>query len=163
MIKKLVKITLLLIWLIIIFCFSSDTGIDSTNKSDSFIIHSIEFIKGNTLTTKEKKIYIDRLVIIIRKGAHFTIYFILGILVFSLLKEYRTVDLKTLLITISICFLYACSDEFHQLFVSGRSARIFDIFIDTLGSISSSFIYLFITNFNQKKGLLDYEQKETIS
>ena len=32
------------------------------------------------------------------------------------------------------CFLYACSDEVHQLFVPGRSGNIIDVGIDSIGS-----------------------------
>ena len=31
---------------------------------------------------------------------------------------------------------FAVSDEFHQLFVPGRSGNIKDVFIDTAGSVS---------------------------
>ena len=45
-----------------------------------------------------------------------------------------------------ICFLYACTDEFHQLFIAGRSAEIKDVLIDSFGSLTSillcNFIYL---------------------
>lgn len=34
------------------------------------------------------------------------------------------------------CILYACSDEWHQSFVSGRSPQITDICIDTCGALS---------------------------
>lgn len=35
---------------------------------------------------------------------------------------------------LSLCFFYACSDEFHQLFVPGRSGEFRDVCIDLLGS-----------------------------
>ena len=45
-----------------------------------------------------------------------------------------------------ICFLYACTDELHQLFIAGRSAEIKDVLIDSFGSLTSillcNFIYL---------------------
>jgi VanZ family protein len=36
--------------------------------------------------------------------------------------------------------LYGISDEFHQRFVSGRTSDIFDVNIDTIGSIIGGFI-----------------------
>ena len=39
---------------------------------------------------------------------------------------------------------YAVTDELHQFFVSGRSARIFDVGIDTLGVATGILIYLII-------------------
>jgi len=35
--------------------------------------------------------------------------------------------------TLLIVFLYASSDEFHQIFVPTRTARVSDVFIDTAG------------------------------
>ena len=37
--------------------------------------------------------------------------------------------------------LYGASDELHQLFIAGRSASIFDVFIDTLGSFLGCMLY----------------------
>lgn len=153
MIRKIIKTILLLIWLIVIFCFSSDNGIDSTNKSDGFIINTIEFIKGSELTTKEKEIYIDKLVTPVRKGAHFTEYFILGILVYSLFSEFFSKK-QLIIYSIIFCFLYACSDEIHQLFVVGRSAKFLDVIIDTLGSFTGIFIFDFIKNKIYKENVL---------
>lgn len=38
--------------------------------------------------------------------------------------------------------LYASTDELHQYFVPGRSARLFDVGIDTLGVFTGIIIYL---------------------
>lgn len=157
MVRKIIKLILVISCMIVIFCFSNDNSEKSTKKSDGVIIKSTELFLNRKLNNEEKKLVIQKLVLPVRKGAHFTIYFILGILVFSLLKEYRLVNLRTLVITVGICFLYACSDEVHQLFISGRSASVIDVFIDTLGSMSGSFIYLFISNLCLKKGKCNYE------
>ena len=34
-----------------------------------------------------------------------------------------------------LSFLYACSDEFHQFFIAGRSAQFTDVMIDTCGAL----------------------------
>ena len=39
-----------------------------------------------------------------------------------------------LTMSIFLSFLYACTDEIHQIFVPGRSAQFRDILIDTLGA-----------------------------
>ena len=43
--------------------------------------------------------------------------------------------IKSILITLIIVFLYACTDEIHQLFISGRSGEFRDIMVDTCGGI----------------------------
>ena len=66
--------------------------------------------------------------------AHFTIYLVLGILVFLMLKEYNIKD--TIIVSLLICIIYALTDEIHQLFIVGRSGNLIDCLIDTLGSIT---------------------------
>lgn len=39
-----------------------------------------------------------------------------------------------LAMSILLSFLYACTDEIHQIFVPGRSAQFRDVLIDTLGA-----------------------------
>ena len=53
-----------------------------------------------------------------------------------------------LIMSISLSFLYACTDEIHQIFVPGRSAQFRDILIDTLGaSFGATITYLIIKLF----------------
>lgn len=35
----------------------------------------------------------------------------------------------------AFCVAFACSDEFHQVFVDGRSAQIFDVCVDAAGAL----------------------------
>ena len=44
-------------------------------------------------------------------------------------------------------YIYAISDEIHQgITGEGRSPRIFDVYIDTLGTATGSFVMLLITH-----------------
>lgn len=53
-----------------------------------------------------------------------------------------------LIMSISLSFLYACTDEIHQIFVPGRSAQFRDILIDTLGaSFGATITYIIIKLF----------------
>lgn len=62
---------------------------------------------------------------ILRKGAHMTVFGILGCLLWRASGSFRWALL------LGIC--YAISDEFHQSFVVGRSAHMSDVIVDTLG------------------------------
>lgn len=146
--KKIIKLLLVLIVMVIIFMFSSENDVNSTKKSDGIIIRTTEFILNRKLTDKEKELYIDKYVVVVRKTAHFTIYFLLGLFFCSFLKEFDFNNKKLLIYTILFVFLYACSDEIHQLFIKGRSGEILDVLIDTFGGFTSSFIY---TIFRRKK------------
>ncbi len=71
---------------------------------------------------------------VLRKCAHFTEYmilFFLLMLAFSVRWERKTARWWALLGT----FLYAASDEFHQLFIPGRVGDVFDVMIDTSGGL----------------------------
>lgn len=142
--KKIIKLTLVILCMALIFCFSSDNADASTKKSDGIIIKTCEFVLGRELTEEEKVKYIDDFVFIVRKGAHLTIYLILGVLLMSYFKELYLVNKKGLIIAFIICFLYACSDEIHQAFVPGRSAEFRDVLIDSLGSLIGIYFYYFI-------------------
>lgn len=131
-VKQIVKISLVLVWMIIIFIFSNEPATKSTKLSDSFIKRTISrLINDDSVDT------IKKLTKPVRKCAHFTIYLILGLLV---LNCFNLLDKKTIIIAIFICFSYSISDEIHQLFVKGRSCEILDVVIDTLGSTLGIFI-----------------------
>ncbi len=44
------------------------------------------------------------------------------------------------LMAIAISLLYAISDEFHQSFIPGRSAEVYDVFADGMGAVLSQII-----------------------
>ena len=155
MYKKVIKIILVLICMITIFTFSNDSSYESTKKSNKLIITFAEMFNKKELSKSEKEKYIDRFVVIVRKGAHLSIYLILGLLFASLLKEYNISNKNMIIYGILFCFLYACSDEIHQLFVPGRSGEVLDVLIDTVGSFIGIGIYYLI---RRRK----HEQKETV-
>jgi len=48
------------------------------------------------------------------------------------------------------CFLYAISDEIHQLFIVGRNGNVVDVLIDTCGSMFGIFLLLIISKLLHK-------------
>ncbi len=143
---KFFKVTLLILWMGIIFIFSNDSGYDSVSRSNSIIDNTIvkiyEAFNGKINSTTKDEI-IKKYSYPVRKLAHFTEYFILGILIFLVLSDYN-IHKNIILYCILFCLLYALSDEFHQSFISGRVSSIIDVLIDTMGSITSiSLIRLF--------------------
>ena len=143
---KVVKICFLVLWMALIFSFSNQKDVDSSKVSDGFIDRTVvriyKIFNENITKEKENEI-IEKYTYPIRKLAHYTLYFILGILSFLVVKDY-SINKKLIIYSLLICFLYACSDEFHQLFIIGRSARVLDVLIDTFGSFCSiSIFYIF--------------------
>lgn len=148
-INKMKKINCLfvILWMVVIFCFSNQPALESSKLSDGLINKTIikvyEICNGNITEDKKEEI-ISKYSYPIRKLAHFTLYFILGLLVFNYIKYFNN---KTILISLIICILYAVTDEIHQLFIPGRAGQVFDVFIDTFGSLTS----IIIMNKTRKK------------
>ncbi len=143
MIRKVIKIILILLWMVMIFLLSNEEAVKSSKKSDGLIIRSVELFTGKNLSVQEKEKVLKYLVFPVRKCAHLGLYLIFGILVISLLREYMVINIKLVLLSLLISFLYACSDEIHQLFVPGRSGEVRDVLIDTLGAcLGISFYYV---------------------
>lgn len=139
--KRVIFTLLTIIWMLIIFMFSNQKSVTSTENSQSLIRNTIVNIyKLFDKDASQEKL--DEIVqtfdVPVRKLCHFTEYFILGILVLLMLKSY---NINNIYLTILICFVYSCTDEFHQLFVPGRSGNIIDIIIDTSGSIFFTILY----------------------
>lgn len=150
---KVVKICFLVLWMALIFAFSNQKDVDSSKISDSFIdrtVVKIYKIFNENITKEKENEIIEKYTYPIRKLAHYTLYFILGILSFLVVKDY-SINKKLIIYSLLICFLYACSDEFHQLFIIGRSASIKDVIIDTFGSFCSiSIFYIFNKKISKK-------------
>ena len=77
---------------------------------------------------------------VIRKCAHLTEYAVLAILLWRAVRkpvrrDTRPWSWREAVIAISIVFLYASTDEIHQIFVPTRTALVSDVFIDTSGAV----------------------------
>ena len=155
---KILKWILVFTCMIQIFLLSADPAYKSEQKSNSIIVWISERIVGHTLNEKEKEEKINQFVLLVRKGAHFCIYGLLGFLIISLIKEYRKLEKKELYIAFILSVIYACSDEIHQLFVPGRSGSIIDIGIDSLGALGGVLIYYGFYQIRRK-----HEQESIIS
>ncbi|WP_242840963.1 VanZ family protein [Butyrivibrio sp. AE3004] len=71
----------------------------------------------------------------IRKLAHFTEYLILAITVAFPLYVYGLRGFPLVIVAGIICVSYACLDEYHQSFISGRTPQKRDVIIDSCGAL----------------------------
>lgn len=149
--KRVINIILIVLWMSLIFVLSNDTAEESSKKSDGLIVRCVQDIIKRDLSTKEKEKVLKYLVKPVRKSAHFFLYFVLGILIINLFKCFELFNYKTILIAVLLCFLYACSDEIHQLFIKGRSCEVRDILIDTIGSLSGISVYYLFSKISIRK------------
>ena len=145
MLKKIILWFLVLCCMCAIFKFSSQKAEESKKTSSKVIVTIIKMFDINdALTEDDVQLLREKLTFIVRKSAHFSIYAVLGILILLLLYEYGIVKKKALFISTVLSMLYACSDEIHQSFVSGRSGEIRDVLIDTCGALTGCIMVLFV-------------------
>lgn len=78
---------------------------------------------------------------LIRKAAHFTEYFVFSVLLLRAIRAgRRDVRWSWALEAIAIVAVYAAFDEFHQIFVPGRTPAVRDVLIDTIGGIAAQLL-----------------------
>ena len=58
---------------------------------------------------------------------------------------------KEYYLSIIVCIIYAISDEIHQIFVPDRSCQVYDMMIDSLGSIVGILLIDKFIKFKQNK------------
>ncbi len=153
---RIISLLLLLSWMGFVFYLSSQTATLSSAVSGGLIEGVIRFILPNA-----DEVFIESTVsslqFIVRKGAHFTIYTIMGILSFTAFVTYEKMRLR---LRCSLAFLvsagYSVTDEYHQTFIEGRSGELRDVLIDSsgvlLGILLSLGIYKIICVIKSKEG-----------
>ena len=145
---KILDIILIILWMITIFMFSNQQGDKSSNTSKKVTTAVVQAISDKSVEENEN--IIEQLDKVVRKLAHYSIYTLGGILIIN--YAYTTDKNIKQKIVYSIAFgaFYAITDELHQFFVSNRSARIFDVGIDTLGVMTGILIYILIRKLFEK-------------
>jgi len=134
-----IALFLVLIWAVVIFAFSAADATDSSKTSNGVTAFLCSlFIPGfNDMSEIAKFVIIRHFSLIVRKTAHFTEYMILGFLLYTavhVLQKRRSVRYGPVLAWLTGT-LYAVSDEVHQHFVPGRAMKLFDMLIDSSGTL----------------------------
>lgn len=138
------KITVLFVWLLLIFILSHEPAGESSTRS-AVIVDAV----GGVLPFTN-----DFLTFLVRKSAHIVAYFILGLLVFNVVSEYKLRAKYAIALSIACVFAYAVFDEVHQLFVPGRSGEVRDVVLDTVaGAVGVSLCYFIYTRLQRKRGI----------
>jgi VanZ family protein len=112
-----------------IFCFSAQPADESSALSNGVVellIRWLSVLNANL----DSEALLAALSYPVRKAAHMTEFTVLyGSLTFAF-HVWQVRGRRMALYAMAITFLYACSDEFHQLFVPGRAGRFTDVLID---------------------------------
>lgn len=129
---------LAVVWMCIIFAFSAQTKEESSVVSEGFsyqIVSSTSFFFHLNLPDEQVREIARAIEGFVRKAAHMTEYAILSILLYVWIGYWDMIVWKRAVLSMIIASLYAASDEFHQLFVAGRSGRVIDVLIDSSGAV----------------------------
>ena len=81
---------------------------------------------------------------LLKKSAHIFEYAVLFTLTFRASR-------RNWFLTYALCIIYATSDEFHQSFVVGRTASVFDLAFDLSGMNIASYIIWKFTQIHPAK------------
>ncbi|WP_242622663.1 VanZ family protein [Lachnoclostridium sp. Marseille-P6806] len=131
-----------------IFGFSSEDAEGSSVQSELLTRRII--VEYNERMQKgwseyQIEVYTDRMEIYVRKAAHMAEYCLLAITLAVPLYVYGLRGFYLILFTSALCAAYACTDEYHQLFSTGRSASARDVGIDSAGALIGSYIGRFVS------------------
>ena len=88
---------------------------------------------------------------------HFIGYALLAVLLVRALASatWRGVGARAVVIAIVVAVLYGASDEFHQSFVTGRTAAVDDWIADAVGAIAGSLAVLAIAYLLRRRATRD--------
>lgn len=134
-IKKIISYLLLLFWMGVIFYLSNQTGSVSGTESGHILYNILSFLHISNIDSVIEIIHNP-----IRECMHAFEYFVLGILVMNVLSN-NNIKNNIIIISVSLCFIYAITDEIHQVFIPNRTFEYLDIFLDLVGSLLGSYLF----------------------
>ena len=145
---RYISLILLVAWMCVIFCFSAENAEKSDSTSDEVIVKVVEHVypKYKTLPEKEQKEVVEKFSFPVRKLAHFSEFFLLGILSAVFFATFISIKVNLrVVLALLLGLLYATSDEIHQLFIDGRACRFTDVLIDFSGvALAVLLIYIIV-------------------
>lgn len=139
---KIIGITLIVMWMITVFIFSNEKATESKVTSRNVTIAIVQAISGKDISDNEELLKnTDK---IVRKLAHYTLYTVGGVLIISFAYTMDKTKKEKILYSLAFGVCFVITDEVHQLFVPGRTGRLLDVGIDTLGIMTGILIFLII-------------------
>lgn len=156
--RKRIGILLVVIWMVVIFSFShqpADTSSEISGSISDQIVTEMNEILDMDWGRNQVLQYAKWIEMPVRKAAHMTEYAILAILLLHMLtalwEQKVPFQKKWYGIAIGLSACYASTDEFHQLFIEGRSGQVRDVLIDTAGAaIGMLLAFLVLQLYNKR-------------
>jgi VanZ family protein len=145
-------------WAVLIFRMSSHPA-DESDKMSLYVGRKVATIfipSYNEMTYEVQTMIAEKLDYPVRKAAHMTEYAVFAVLLSLDIYQYKNMKIKerklepevlnrgNCITAVIISAAYACTDEFHQLFVPGRAGLFTDVLIDTSGALIGVLITYFV-------------------
>lgn len=136
-----------------IFCFSSENADISSNTSGTLITKLLTLFRPgfSDLAPETQNDMIAALQFWVRKGAHFSVYTLLGALWMLPVSRCTVYPKRRAVWSWLFATAYAATDELHQYFVPGRSCELRDVCIDSAGALLGVLIVSLISAVIQRK------------
>lgn len=149
-------------WLVIIFTFSAQPSGESAQVSGGVCyriaagVNRVFHLGQSEAQIQETALRIEHPV---RKGAHMSEYAVLSVMIFAMVGcLWWKIGARNYFLAVFFTFLYACTDEFHQRFVPGRSGSFGDVMIDTAGAaLAMLFVFLLAVPVRRKIKKIEME------
>jgi VanZ family protein len=131
------------------FIFTASTDIGSSRHTSRIIGPFLRWFNPNV---SEETIHLVQ--VVVRKAGHLSEYGLLATLILRALGLYQ----KSRFIwssrvagqAFALTVLYACTDEFHQLYVPSRDASVRDVVIDSCGAFVALLLIWLWTRYSKR-------------
>lgn len=160
-IRSSVLVLVTAVWIFVIFGFSSTVGDKSASQSQAITERVVRVIDHDyempeKVEPKSRDSFYDS---ITRKTAHVFAYAALGFLMLLTVRSLTGTSKGHFFaakLAVPLCVLIAIGDEYNQTLIEGRSGRVTDVFIDTVGIIIGVCLCIvLIKHFSAKKQIHD--------
>lgn len=138
---------LAVLWMSVIFIFSAQNKEESSAVSGGFsnrILDTAGWLFHLHIDEEKMQWILLTVERAVRKSAHMAEFAILAILLYVWISRWRIERAGRYWIAAALTALYACSDEFHQLFVDGRAGLLSDVLVDSVGAVAGLALFLLV-------------------
>ncbi len=137
----------LLTWLCVIFVGSTD--LMSAEQTSRFLVPLLRWLKPDISTEALAQVHF-----FVRKLGHISEYAIFALLLWRALRSGTNLQMKLPILFVAawiLCGVFAATDEFHQSFVSSRTASPIDVMTDVCGALIGLAVCLVLARKNLHK------------
>ena len=147
----------LLAVMVLIFFFSAQSGLKSSNTSGrltDFFIHLL-FRNFDALSKARQEEIWSAASFMIRKLAHFSEFGALGFFaclhIWEAREKLRELPGRLILFAWGFASFYAVTDEIHQIFSDSRGPQVRDVLIDSAGAALGTALFLLLIRIKSSK------------